>query len=180
MLCLYTQASAGVVPKFRLGVKAGMDYQANDFSDRLKDLEFDSNSGWFAGVQADISWLGFGIHPEVIFSHNKFGVSESAAGDIKLNKLDIPVLLQYTILNCISLQAGPTFCVMTDTASSISNVDWTLERPTVGYAAGVELRIWKLSVSGLYNGSFSRSKVLGFSTGKNKADNFQLGVGFYF
>jgi hypothetical protein len=69
---------------------------------------------------------------------------------------------------------------MTDTASSISNVDWKLERPTVGYAAGVELRIWKLSVSGRYNGSFSRSKVLGFSTGKNKADNFQLGVGFYF
>lgn len=179
MLCTFAQAQA-VGPRFRLGVKAGLDYQANDFSDRLKNLEFESNSGWFAGVQADLSWGGFGIHPEILYSHNKFGVSEGATGNIKLNKLDVPVLLQYTLLNFISLQAGPSFCIMTDTAGRIGDVKWDLERPTVGYAAGVEIRVWKVSISGRYNGSFSRSKVLGFSTGKNKADNFQLGVGFYF
>jgi hypothetical protein len=50
----------------------------------------------------------------------------------------------------------------------------------MGYALGAEARIWKLSISARYNGSFNRSEVLGFTTGKNKIDTFQLGVGVYF
>ena len=176
---LATQASAGLLPKFRLGVKAGMDYQSNNFSDSVNNFQFDSSTGWFAGVQGDLTWVGFGIHPEILFSHNTFDVA-GGLGKVKLNKVDIPVLLQYRLLGVLALQAGPTFCVMTDTSGEMTGVEWDFNRPTIGYAVGAEVRIWKLGVSARYNGSFKRSEVLGYTTGKNKIDTFQLGVGFYF
>ena len=178
LICVISPAWAGITPKFKFGVKGGLDYQSNTLSS-ASDLKFDASTGWFAGVQGDLSWAGFGIHPEVLFSHNSFDVAGDQ-GNIKLNKLNIPVLLQYRFLGIVALQAGPTFCVMTNTDGKLAGVDWELERPTVGYAAGVEVRVWKLAVSARYNGAFKRSEVLGFTTGKNKIDTFQLGVGVYF
>jgi hypothetical protein len=57
---------------------------------------------------------------------------------------------------------------------------WNIERPTIGYAAGVEVEIWKFGISARYNGSFKGSEVLGFEVDKNKVNTFQLGLGFYF
>ena len=96
MICMAAQASAGITPKFKFGVKAGLDYQSNQFKDNISNLDFASSAGWFAGVQGDLSWGGFGIHPEVLFSHNTFDV-EGQTSTIKLNKVDIPVLLQYRL-----------------------------------------------------------------------------------
>ena len=178
LACITVQASAGVIPKFKLGVKAGLDYQSNKLSS-ASDLRFEASTGWFAGVQGDLSWKNFGIHPEILYSRNTFDIAGDM-GNIKLNKLDIPVLLQYRFWNIFALQAGPTFCVMTNTSGRMASVDWELQRPTMGYALGAEARIWKLNISARYNGSFNRSEVLGFTTGKNKIDTFQLGVGVYF
>lgn len=180
MLCTFAQAQAdGLLPKFKFGVKAGMDYQSNDLSSELKNFKFDSSTGWFAGIQGDLSFGNFGIHPEVIYSHNKFDIGGASTGNITLNKLDVPVLLQYKLLGLIALQVGPTFCVMTDSDSSIA--DWEFKRPSIGYAAGAEVQIWKIAISARYNGSFKRSEVLGLSTkGESRVNTFQLGVGFYF
>ena len=135
MACIAVQASAGVIPKFKFGVKAGLDYQSNNFNDRIKDLDFESSTGWFAGVQGDLTWAGFGIHPEILFSHNAFDVAGDA-GKVKLNKVDIPILLQYRLLGVLALQAGPTFCVMTNTDGNFGGVEWDFKRPTIGYAVG--------------------------------------------
>lgn len=179
MICMAAQASAGITPKFKFGVKAGLDYQSNQFKDNISNLDFASSAGWFAGVQGDLSWGGFGIHPEVLFSHNTFDVGGQTS-TIKLNKVDIPVLLQYRLFNILALQAGPTFCVMTSTDGVLNGVDWDFKRPTVGYAVGAEVKIWKFAISARYNGAFKRSEVLGYSTGKNKIDTVQVGLGFYF
>jgi nitric oxide synthase oxygenase domain/subunit len=162
-----------------LGVKAGFDYQSNNFSTDLANFELPPGAGWFAGVQGDLSWGGFGVHPEVLFSHNAFNV-ETFNSKIKLNKIDIPLLLQYRLFGILALQAGPTFCVMTSTDGEIGGIKWDINRPTVGYAAGFEVKVWKLAVSARYNGAFKRSEVLGYSTGKNKIDTIQIGVGYYF
>lgn len=179
MTCMAMQASAGIVPKFKWGVKAGMDYQSNNFSDSINNFQFDSSTGWYAGLQGDLTWVGFGIHPEILFSHNAFDVA-GGLGKVKLNKVDIPVLLQYRFLGVLALQAGPTFCVMTDTSGEMTGVEWDFNRPTIGYAVGAEARIWKLAVSARYNGSFKKSEVLGYTTGENRINTFQVGLGFYF
>lgn len=180
-ICITTQASAGILPKFRFGVKAGLDYQSNNFKSEIANFDIKSNSGWFAGVQGELSFGSLGIRPEVIYSHNAFGIEGvSNASKLKLDKIDVPLLLQYKLLGLVSLQAGPTFCVMTNTKGAVEGMQWDIKRPTIGYAAGVEVEIWKIGISARYNGSFKKSEVLGYSTGTNRINTFQLGVGFYF
>ena len=103
---------------------------------------------------------------------------ENVAGN-KMKQI-LEKLTSNRFLGVLALQAGPTFCVMTNTDGNFGGVEWDFKRPTIGYAVGAEVRIWKLGVSARYNGSFKRSEVLGYTTGKNKIDTFQLGVGFYF
>lgn len=178
-ICITSQASAGLLPKFKFGVKAGLNYETNDFKSALKDIDIESNSGWFAGILGELSWGNLGVRPEVIYSHNSFnfyGISSK----VKLDKIDVPILLQYKLLGLISLQVGPNFCVMTNTSGSAEGMKWDIKRPTIGYAAGVEVDIWKFGISARYNGSFKKSDVLGYSTGTNRINTFQLGLGFYF
>ena len=176
-----SQASAGLLPTFRFGVKAGLDYQSNNFKDDIKNLDIKANSGWFAGVQCDLNWGNLGVRPEVIYSHNKFDVDGAGIADkFKLGKIDVPVLVQYKLLGIVALQAGPSFCVMTNTSGTTEGMQWNIKRPTIGYAAGVEVEIWKIGISARYNGSFKASEVMGYSTGTNPINTLQLGVGFYF
>ncbi len=178
-LLVVTQASAGLLPKFRFGIKAGMDYQSNSFKSSVTELDIESNSGWFAGVHGELSWGAFGLRPEVVYSHNKFGI-KGAEGELILNKLDVPVLLQVRFLKVLAIHAGPTFSVMTDTNGTTGGAEWNFKRPTVGYAVGAEARIWKIAVSARYNGTFKKSTILGYSTGENKISTFQIGLGYYF
>lgn len=184
MLCLVAlslaaHASAGLLPKAKIGIKAGVDYQTNDLKSALGNIDFDSSTGWFAGLQGDLSWGLIGIHPELIYSHNKFDV-DGAGGSMKMNKLDLPVLLEVNLLGFLALQAGPSFSLMTDSGGKTEGTKWDVTRPAVNYAIGAEARIWKLSVSARYNGAFKKSEVLGYTTGKNRISTFQLGVGYYF
>ena len=181
MIALMTamQAQAGLLPSLKWGIKGGMDYQVNDFKSAAENIDIKSNTGWYAGLQGELTWGMFGIRPELIYSHNKFDV-EGAGSSMKLSKLDLPILAQLKFLGVLSIQVGPTFCLMTNTSGSADGYEWSVERPTVGYAVGAEARIWKLAVSARYNGSFKDSEVMGFTTGENKISTVQLGVGFYF
>ena len=50
----------------------------------------------------------------------------------------------------------------------------------MGYAVGVDVRLWKFNVAARYNGSVKKSEVLGITTGENRISTFQLGLGFFF
>ena len=101
-------------------------------------------------------------------------------GSVKMNTLDLPVLLQLRFLGFLAIQVGPTFNLMTDVGGSTQDTKWRIDRPTMGYAAGVDVRLWKLNVTARYNGSFKKSEVLGITTGENRISTFQLGLGFFF
>ena len=178
-LCITSYASAGLNPQFKFGVKAGLDYQVNDFSSGIKHFDIHSNSGWFAGAMADLSWGNLGLRPEIIYSHNSFAI-DGASGRLRTNFVDVPVLLNYNLLGILNINAGPRFCIMDDAAGSTEGVKWQISAPTVGYAVGVEVAVWKLAFSARYNGAFKRTEVMGFTTGKNQQNNIQLGVGYYF
>ena len=167
------------MPEFKFGLKAGLDYQANDFSSALNEFNIRSNTGWCVGAMADLNWGKWGVHPEVVYSRNSFAVS-GTDGRLKTNQVEVPLLLNYKVLGLLSLQIGPRFCVMDDAEGVSNQVEWHIKTPTVGYAIGVEATVWKLALSARYNGAFNRTEVLGFTTGKNKQSNLQLSVGYYF
>lgn len=181
VLCISVQAHAGLVPKAKIGIKAGWNYQANKLKG-AKDFDFNSDSGWYAGLQSELTWGMLGIRPELIYSRNTFDVAGPTGidGSVKMNTLDLPVLLQLRFLGFLAIQVGPTFNLMTDVGGSTQNTKWRIDRPTMGYAAGVDVRLWKLNVTARYNGSFKKSEVLGITTGENRISTFQLGLGFFF
>ena len=181
VLCIGVQAHAGLVPKAKIGIKAGWNYQANKLKG-AKDFDFNSDSGWYAGLQSELTWGMLGIRPELIYSRNTFDVAGPTGidGSVKMNTLDLPVLLQLRFLGFLAVQVGPTFNLMTDVGGSTQDTKWRIDRPTMGYAAGVDVRLWKLNVTASYNGSFKKSEVLGITTGENRISTFQLGLGFFF
>lgn len=181
VLCISVQAHAGLVPKAKIGLKAGWNYQANKLKG-AKDFDFNSDSGWYAGLQSELTWGMLGIRPELIYSRNTFDVAGPTGidGSVKMNTLDLPVLLQLRFLGFLAVQVGPTFNLMTDVGGSTQDTKWRIDRPTMGYAAGLDVRLWKLNVTARYNGSFKKSEVLGITTGENRISTFQLGLGFFF
>ena len=179
MLFATTYASAGLIPTVKFGVKAGLDYQTNDLSSTMTNFCIRSNTGWLAGAMLDVAWSKWGIHPEAVYSRNSFNLS-GADGRLKINQIDVPVLLSYNVLGVLKLQAGPRFCVMDNAGGCSNNVDWHIKTPTMGYAIGVESSLGRISLSARYNGAINRTDVWGFSTGKNKNSNIQLCVGYYF
>ncbi|MBR6560099.1 MAG: hypothetical protein IKT75_02990, partial [Alistipes sp.] len=56
IICMATKVSAGILPGFDFGVKAGLNYQAHDFKTVVSNLNIKSSAGWFAGAVADIHW----------------------------------------------------------------------------------------------------------------------------
>ena len=183
-ICLTSHAWAGLTPKFKFGVKGGLDYQTTDFKFKdilSSDYKFDlkSNTGWFAGVQGDLTWGMFGIHPELLYSHNSFNIS--GVGDkIKYNRLNMPVLAQIRLLGIVAIQVGPNFSLMTNTSGKMEGVEWSIKNPTLGYCVGAELKLWKLAVSARYNGAFNKSSIAGFQTTTDRIEDIQIGVGYYF
>lgn len=210
MLLIAEQASAQSLtrPKLKFGIKGGLDYHSNDFSSEEYRFDIKSNTGWFIGVEADLKWNRWGIHPEVLFSHNSLDVESPTGYDnkIKVNKVDLPILLEYELWGLINLQAGPYIALYTKAEGTserfrqnlqdITRGRWEIKRPDFGYAVGAEARLWKLHFTIRYYGTFGKGKGNGVYThhnsdgnkiqvddeiyGKVKMSNLQFGVGWYF
>lgn len=209
LLCVgEVSAQSFAMPNLKFGVKGGLDYHSNDFSSDSYRFDIKSNTGWFVGLEADLKWNRWGIHPEILYSHNKLDIETpyGYGNKIKVHKVDLPILLEYELWGLINLQAGPYFALYTDAKGvtesvrpnfqDISRGEWEVKRPNFGYALGAEARLWKLHFSVRYYGTFNNGKGEGFYTyhdtnnnkvqsdeeiyGNIKMSNLQIGVGWYF
>ena len=78
--------------------------------------------------------------------------------EVKLNTVDVPIMLGLRLL-MLRFQAGPVFNLMTETKVKNNRgesyfVD--IDRPSVSFAAGVGVDIWKFNIDARYNGNFSK------------------------
>lgn len=182
-----------VVPKFKLGVKVGVNYHSNDFiGEEFSFYDIKPGTGFLAGVQADLKWGRWGIHPELLYSYIAMESEVPHAkhkSDVKVSKIDLPILLQYEVLGFLSLQAGPTFALYTSTGGSCTVWDdakeaitakWDFKRPPVGIAVGADARIWKFNVAARYYKYLGKGEFDGIASGKSKMKGFQFSLGYYF
>lgn len=112
---------------FHLGIKAGTNNSlltGNSFSDGF-------NWSFMAGAFAEINFTSkWGIQPEVLFSQVNSQTASNFSDayqeginskDIKLQYLNIPILLTYKLpLPILSLQLGPQFGTLLNNNSSIT------------------------------------------------------------
>lgn len=160
-------ASAQIMGPINFGVKAGV---ITDNIEILKGnksgsyLTSDATLGWQVGLVSRVNLPMFHIQPEILFNMHRYDLESNADGgnisqaEVKLNTVDVPIMLGLRLL-MLRFQAGPVFNLMTETKVKNNRgesyfVD--IDRPSVSFAAGVGVDIWKFNIDARYNGNFSK------------------------
>lgn len=157
-IVLFAQAANA---QFTIGAKAG----ANLYKIDGKSFKEEFNTSYHAGGFAIIG-LGqkFALQPEVLWSQTKVKTDTSIRtipsdafsafknGEVKLDYLSIPVLLNYKFIgNFLSLQAGPQFGILLNKDENLlRNGHQAFKRGDFSMVGGVQIRISKFVGSARY------------------------------
>jgi hypothetical protein len=180
---------AGQSQFLKFGVKGGANLvkmAGQSFKDGY-DLGY--YAGGFVELKLGEKWF---LQPEVLFGETSLTYSEdfkdiyenvldiSKLSTMKLQRLSIPLTLNYKIANIFSLTAGPQFSIIMDRGESfMKNAEQAFSNGDIGLIAGGNFHFGKFRVNGRY--------IWGLKDMNNidnqdawKAQTAQLGVGFVF
>lgn len=182
-ICLFCISEFTVAQSLHFGLKAGANLQKIDgvpFKDKF-------TFGYQAGAYATIGLSKkIGIQPELLFSSvNADTASQFStvygfkqADKIKLNYLDIPVLLNIKAAKFLTIQAGPQFSVLLDKNKSLlKNGESAFKEGNIAAAAGLQFKFSKINLYGRYVAGLNNLNDVNNSN-KWKNRNIQVGVGF--
>ena len=173
--------------QFTVGVKAGANLTKIDgksFKDEFK-------TGYHAGAFAMIG-LGekFGLQPEVLWNQTvtrtdttikhlpSDAFSAFKNGEVKLDYLSIPVLLNYKFIgNFLSLQAGPQFGILLNKDKNLlQNGKESFKGGDFSLLGGAQIKISKFVGSARYVVGLNNLNDID-NQNKWKSQGFQLSVG---
>jgi len=155
-ICLSQAASA----QFNLGVKAGANITKIDGKSFSDEFQY----GYLLGGFAEIG-LGkkIAIQPEVLFNQYQTkvdsnfkniyqnAVSDVTGGDVKLNYLSIPIMLNYKAGKLLTLQAGPQYSILLDKNKNLlQNGQDAFKSGDFSLAGGATINLGKLKLNGRY------------------------------
>jgi hypothetical protein len=171
--------------QFHLGIKGGANINKLAGVSFADEFSFGYHLGGFAEIGLGKKWS---IQPEVLFSEFKQDTSaqfdqiyqdllSSERSNIKLNYLQIPVLLNYKASNFLSLQAGPQFGILMDQNENLlENGKNAFKKGDFSLLGGLELRFSSIRVYGRYAlGLYNINDI--DNQDKWKSQSFQVGVG---
>ncbi|MGI9530428.1 porin family protein [Lutimonas sp.] len=170
------------------GIKGGVNYNVNgdiyalDSSDEIIDT-FSSNEevGYHFGILTEIKLpLFLYIRPELIYTHTEssydFGDDK---GKLKMDKLELPVLVGFRVLKIGRFFFGPNFSYIIDTKlsapESIKNVDY--DDFTVSGQVGLGLNFGKIGADIRWETGFTDSQAE-FITENIVPDNSDINFGY--
>lgn len=162
----------GSAQSFDLGVKGGVNYsQATILNvisiDGVDMNDVESQPGMALVLGGFIRYTTGKIifEPELLFSEtqslvtlNDASMENTDLGDLlsmKVDKVDMPLLVGYNFLNRIRIMGGP---VLSNIKSSDADPLFDLSNITVGYQTGFGFDIEKLAFDVRYEGNLSRFK----------------------
>lgn len=187
VIALFVLLSNAAMAQFTAGVKAGANITKIDGKSFKQEFRYGYQFGGFALIG-----LGekFALQPEVLYTQtatrvdsNFRNIYQSAFqrvqdGDIKLNYLTIPIMLNYKFIgNVVSLQAGPQFGILLNKDKNLlENGKAAFSGGDFSMAGGVQVKVSKAVVSGRYVVGLNNINDLG---DQNKWNNqaIQLSVG---
>ncbi len=109
----------------------------------------DASLNWQLGLFARLKLLGFYIQPEAMFSYTnselKYG---NESGDVKITKLDIPVMIGKRFLRVFRVNAGPVFSIKLNQSikSTANEISSNYKNTTVGLQYGIGIDVSKISI----------------------------------
>lgn len=187
LACVFLLPAGAQAQFLKFGIKGGANLV------KVSGLSFQDgyNLGYYAGFFTEMKlcekWI---LQPEVQFGETSLTFSNefrdiyenildlNRLGDMKLQRLSIPIILNYRIANIFALSAGPQFSIITDRQRSIlQNAGTAFSDGDIGVVAGATFMLGKLRFDGRY--------ILGLKEMNNidaldswKAKTVQLGIGF--
>ncbi len=159
------------------GVKGGLNFAT---------LTGGNNSeiGWTTdfnlGVMAEIKISEkFSFQPELIYSGQGFGSSDSAEGTIALNYLNVPLIGKYYVTEKLSLEAGPQIGFLISTKGGTQDYEDLIKATDFGVNLGLGYKLDNGLNFGLrYNLGLSNISDVSGTTNRNGV--LQLSVGYFF
>jgi hypothetical protein len=154
---IFTQAA---MAQLNVGFKAGANISKIDGRSFKDEFSYGYLIGGFAeiglggklSIQPEVLWNQYQTKTDSAFSHiyqNAF--SEATSGNVKLNYLSVPLVLNYKLGNVISLHAGPQFGILMDqNRNLLENGKEAFKSGDFSMVGGATLRVSKLRLTGRY------------------------------
>jgi len=169
VLCLSLSANAQFL---NWGIKGGVNYNVNgdlrafDGSTEIGELSSSDEIGYHFGILTEIKLpLFLYIRPELIYTHTES--SYDTNGDqstLKMDKVELPVLLGFRVFNIGRFFLGPNFSYITNTKlsvpdaiDSVSNVSY--DDFVVSGQVGLGLNFGKIGADIRWETGFSDSEA---------------------
>jgi len=149
--------SASFAQGFHMGIKGGANLLKIDDKSFKDEFKFGYNLGAFAEINFNKK---IGIQPELLWAQSTYrtatDVEEVIPGstndlDVKLNYLQIPLLLSYRPVKILSLQAGPQFGILiNEDKSLLKNGQDAFKKGDFSMLAGAQLNLGPLKAGARY------------------------------
>lgn len=140
------------------GIKAGLNYAGNgDYFDSTEQAfeNPDKNAGFHIGFYGKVGNRIY-LRPELVYTSTSSAYDE---GDLKIKKLDVPVLVGAKIIGPLHFFAGPAFQYILDTEFDGLTVDDIENDFTVGMNIGAGVNLGKFGIDLRYERGFSENEV---------------------
>ena len=149
---IFAQAGPG------FGIKAGLNYNGNGNYFNSAEQAFknpDRNAGLHLGVWGK---LGNRIYfrPELVYTSTSSSYEE---GDLKIKKLDAPLLLGVKIIGPLHAFLGPSFQLLLNTEFDGTDFDNVENDLTVGLNLGAGVNLGNFGIDLRYERGFTKNEV---------------------
>ncbi len=145
------------------GIKGGLNYNGNGkyFSSAEDAFQNpDRNVGYHLGVFGKFGNAIY-VRPELVYTSTKSGYDN---GDLKISKLDVPVLVGLKVIGPLHVFAGPAFQYILNTKFDGVTIGDIENDFSVGLNMGIGVNLGKLGVDLRYERGFSENEVTFINT----------------
>jgi hypothetical protein len=179
--------SNAMMAQFHFGIKGG----ANVIKVAGKSFNDEFRYGYHLGGFAEIGMGGkLKLQPEILYNQfsmatdssfhtiYKDALNQAFKGNIKLNYLTVPILLNYKLVgNFISLQAGPQFGILVNQSNTVlQNGANAFKNGDFSMVGGAQVKVGPIRVNGRYVIGLKNINDID-NQDRWKSQGFQLSVG---
>lgn len=140
------------------GLKGGINYAGNgDYFDSAENAiqSPDKNIGYHFGVFGKLGNKVY-VRPELVYTSTTSGYNK---GDLKLNKLDVPVIVGINIIGPLHIFAGPAFQYILNSKFDGVTIDDIENDFTVGLNIGAGVNFGKFGLDVRYERGLSENEL---------------------
>ncbi len=149
---LHAQAGSG------FGIKAGLNYNGNgDYFNSVENAfeNPDRNAGFHVGVYGKLGNRIY-LRPELVYTSTTSGYDE---GDLKIQKLDIPLLVGTKIIGPLHAFIGPSFQYILNSKFDDVTIDDIDNDLTLGFNLGAGVNLGKFGIDLRYERGFTENEI---------------------